>query len=158
VPAAHGSHRKFDTDPEGVDGPACRSPRLHKNAAPASDTPSPLQGRRDKRIVNRGRRAQKPCPCPRLLNFHPCGVQGTVQSRFPHPPCPAEDMGKDQPQGRGIEIRIQPSPRGEGARRRRAGEGSFSTRSDFEGTLIATQLANGIARSHDNVRSDMGGF
>ena len=39
------------------------------------------------------------------------------------------------PEGRGIEIRIQPSPRAEGARRRRVGEGFFSTRSIFDGTL-----------------------
>ena len=27
----------------------------------------------------RGRRAQKPCPCPRLLTFHPFGVQTNPQ-------------------------------------------------------------------------------
>ena len=31
APAAHGPHRKIDTDPEGVDGLASRRLRLHKN-------------------------------------------------------------------------------------------------------------------------------
>jgi hypothetical protein len=40
----------------------------------------PLQGQTKKGIADRGRRAPKPCPCPRLLNFHPVGVQGPVRS------------------------------------------------------------------------------
>jgi hypothetical protein len=70
----------------------------------------PLRGRVLIGLMIRGRRAQKPCSCPRLLNLNPFGVQS--RSLTCSPPCPAEDMGNDQPLA------------GEGARGTRAGEGA----------------------------------
>jgi len=55
----------------------------------------PLQGRSRIGVANRGRRAPKACPCPRLLHRTPSGFFSCQL----HPRCPAEDMGKDQPMG-----------------------------------------------------------
>ena len=43
VPAAHGSRPEIDSDPEGVDRPASRRPRLHKNITPTRRTVDPFR-------------------------------------------------------------------------------------------------------------------
>jgi len=71
----------------------------------------PLQGRTDRWVSIRGRRAQKACPCPRLLNLNPFGVRNRfVSSRLAHPRCSAEDSEHAQPRDRGLQFASRLNP------------------------------------------------
>jgi hypothetical protein len=89
----------------------------------------PLQGRAGIGAANRGRRAQKTCPCPRLLYGTPSGFRTAPFHVDFHPRCPAEDMGNDQPLGEGV-----------------AREGAFISRSGSgEGVLTLHALADSLS-------------
>ena len=83
----------------GQEKPQTLKSRSALLTSPAKASHSTLSGSEDQGMAHRGRRAQKPCPCPRLLNFYPCGVPGPAPGGIRHPPCSAEDVGKDQPKG-----------------------------------------------------------
>ena len=71
----------------------------------------PLQGRTDRWVSIRGRRAQKACPCPRLLNLNPFGVRNRfVSSRLAHPRCSAEGSEHAQPRDRGLQFASRLNP------------------------------------------------